>query len=330
MGLKDSIKTILEKYISQILLILTVVGLSYFGYRMWKDNQDIERKYTNLIGLNEKYEQLNKYTAKLESSYKDQKELYEKSQKEWTEVVQSKDERIKLLSDATYLIGKHVEKQDGPDYYFQTPKATQNYVLNELRLEGSDSPAIGYVLIKSDGKVYKRNYKFEILVKNLQTVDESTGKIKVYSKAFLIQKETSPLAKRVDGYKDWKDTQYELPIVDGVAFIDPTMPDIEKHFVLWAPHVNFGLNLGADSEGLFVRPALNFSVMGYGKTKNDLDWKFIHLGIDSDTKFDKFGAHVMPFSYRPFSSVITNTYIGPSLGVTKDGLNYSLNINLSL
>lgn len=322
------IKDIMSKYFSQMLILITIVGLVLFGYSLWRNFQK-ERKYNELIGTKNKYEQLTKYTAKLESDYRTQKDLADEAKKRFAEVIREKNERIKLLSDATYLIGQHVEKQDGPDYYFQTPKATRNYVLNELRIQGQNSPSIGYVLIKNDGRTYKRNYKFEIEVQSLQTIDEKTGKIKVYSKAFLIQKEVSPLAKRVSGYDGWHNKPYPLEIIGGTALIDPTQPDVKNKFMWWAPRINGGTNLGIGSSGAFIRSTIDVSFSGYGKSRNDMKWKLLHIGLNSDTEFKKPGLHFIPASYRFYPSLLTNTYLGPGIGVTRDGTNYFLNVNIS-
>lgn len=323
----QSLKNIIERYVGQVLIIATISGALLFAYSLWRDSQE-ERKYAHLIGTQQKYEQLTKYTAKLESDYKSQEELHKKAQQEWAEVSRTKDERIKLLSDATYLIGKHVEKQNGPDYYFETKKRTKNYLLNEIRLQGKDSPAIGYIMIKHDGRTYKRNYKFEVQVKSLQTVDENTGKVRVVSKAFLIQKESSPLEKRTKDYDNWHNKPYPLDIVGGVAYIDPTQAPDRKKLLLWAPRINGGISLGTGVGGLFARPTLSFSTSGYGKSRNDLDWKFLHFGIDTDTSLNKPGVHFLPFSYRFWPALLTNTYIGPGVGFTEDGMNYQLNLNL--
>ena len=321
------LKQILTKYIGQVLILVTIIGVVLFTYSKWRDANE-ERKYANLIGTQEKYEQLNKYTAKLESDYKSQKDLIKKASKDFAEYKRSSNERIKLLSDATYLIGKHVQKQNGPDYLYTTPKGTRNYLLNEIRIAGADSPAIGYILIKNDGRTYKRNYAFEIQVSSLQTIDEDTGRVKVISKAFLIPKENSLLAKRISGYKDWKDIKYPLEITGGVAYIDPTMSNTRSKFQWWAPHINGGISMGSFGNGDNLRPTLDVSLSGYGKTKNDLDWKLLHLGTNFNAKAKDVGLYIVPFSYRPFNKFITNTYIGPAISWDKDGKTFNLNVNL--
>jgi hypothetical protein len=322
------IKEIFVKYFTKILVLITVAGVAMFGYSLWRDANE-KRKYAHLIGTKEKYEQLTKYTAKLETQYKEQQDLAKAAEKRFSEVVRKKNERIKLLSDATYLIGKHVEKQHGPDYYFETPKRTRNYVLNEIRFAGPDSPPLGYILIKNDGRTYKRNYKYEIRVEGLTTVDEKTGRVKVYSKAYLVQTEPSPLKKRIEGYRDWTNTPYQLPIVGGVTLVDPTQPDVKNRFLWWSPRLNGGTNVGVGSDGMYLRPGLDVSLSGYGKSRNDMEWKLFHIGINSDTELEKPGLHFMPASYRFWSSLLTNTYIGAGIGLTEDGTDYFLNMNVS-
>ena len=317
------LKQVLTKYIAQILILVTVVGAVLFAYDRWRDANE-ERRFTELIGTRTKYEQLTKYTAKLESDYRTQQDIAKQAEKRFREVVRRKDERIKLLSDATYLIGRHVTKQHGPDYYFETPRATRNYILNELRIQGDDSPAVGYILIKNDGRTYKRNYKFEVKLETLQTQDEETGHVKVYSKAYLVQKEPSLLAKRVKGYKDFYDVEYPLEITGGTALIDPTMPNMVSKLHWWSPHLNGGISLS----GTDYRASLDLSTSGYGKTKNDLKYKLLHFGIDFGSGKD-LGYHFTPFSYRPFDKYLTNTYIGPGVGWSSAGVNYFLNLNLT-
>ena len=325
----DTIKQIVIKYVSQIALILTVAGLGYFAYNLWKDNQNQARRYQELIGTVEKYQKLTSYTAKLEVDYKAQKELLAKTKQEFSEVVSKKDEQIKLLSDATYLMGRHVNKQNGPDYYFETPGRTRNYVFNEVHLAGEDSPPIGFVMIKNDGRTYKGNYDFEIRVKTLQTQDEKSGKVKVYSKAFLVAKENGLAEKRRPDLKKWKDVEYPLEIVGGTALVDPTQKLEGKRFHWWAPRFVGGFDVGVSGGAFRFKPDLGASFMGYGYSRRDLDWRFLQLGMNVDTDFSGFGVSAVPFAYRPLPSILTNTYFGPGVGTSKNGTFFFVNTSLS-
>ncbi len=323
------IKVALAKYFSQLILILTMVGLGWFAYGLYQKNKNYERNHEELIGTKEKYAQISLSLARLSTEYTSQKELATKARAEFKQINKEKNNRIKLLSDATYLIGRHVAKSNGPDYYFETKGKTRNYVFNEIRLAGENSPPLGFVMIKHDGRTYKGNYKFEIVVHNLQTVDEETGRVKVFSKAYLISKEAGLAKKRRLDFKNWKDIKYPLPIVDGVAYVDPTTPKGRLKFRLWAPHVNGGFNWGVDTRGMFLKPEINFSFSGYGISRNDLKWKFFHLGIGVDTELKNPDLHIMPFTYRLFPKVLTNTYFGPGVGWNTKGINVLLNTSLS-
>lgn len=324
----ETLKQIVVRYVSQILLVLTLAGVGYFAYTLWADGKEKDRKYSELIGTKEKYEQLSKHAAKLETDYKNQKDLLERTKKEFSEVVREKDERIKLLSDATYLMGRHVNRQDGPDYYFETTGRTRNYVFNEVRIAGQDSPPIGFVMIKNDGRTYKGNYEFEIRVKTLQTVDEATGKVKVYSKAFLVAKEDGLAGKRRPDLKKWKGEEYPLEIVGGTALVDPTAPNQDKRFMWWAPRLVGGFDAGVAGSGFKLKPDLAFSFMGYGYSRRDLDWRFLQVGINAETDFSHFGVSFVPFAYRPFPSFLTNTYFGPGIGTDRNGIFFFVNTSL--
>lgn len=310
---------------SAVGIIALYLGVQAADYIRGLQNEN-ERLHAELIGTKTEFKKLNEYVAELSSEYKKQSDLHNQARKEWAEISRKKDERIKLLSDATYLIGRHTERQNGPDYYYETPKRTRNYVLNELRIQGSDSPPIGYILIKSDGRTYKRNYEFEIQVKNLQTVDERTGKIKVYAKAFLVPKETSPLAKRVDGYQDWKDVSYPLKIKDGVALIDPTVLNRtppKMHW--WSPRINGSFDFASKT----ISPGLGVSLSGYGVSRNDLTYKFFRLGGHYNEQ-DGFEPTLTPAMWRPFSKVLPNTYIGPGVNFKNPGIGYFLGLQIGL
>lgn len=321
-NMKKNLKILLHFLIIGAIIF---VGLKVGGY-FFKIEKENKRLHTELIGQKEKYIQLTEHTAQLETQYEQQRDLYEKAKKEFKEVSKEKDERIKLLSDATYLIGRHVEKQNGPDYYFETKGRTRNYVLNELRIAGAGSPPIGYILIKHDGRTYKRNYRFEVEVKTLQTVDENTGRIKVYSKAYLTQKEASPLKKRIEGYKDWENVKYPLNIVGGTAIVDPTVANqLAPRFHWWAPHINANVNFVGEEPAA----GLGISVAGYGKHKNDLSFRFLQLGAHYNQEFGVQGT-LTPILWRPLPSIFSNTYLGPGISLKDDGVGYFMGVQVGL
>jgi len=95
----------------------------------------------------------------------------------------------------------------------------------------------------------------------------------------------------------------------------------EKEFYLWAPHASINVDFGIgnfDVDDTIV-PGISVSMSGYGRTKNDLDWKFVELGLNStgDYTYLKFS----PFSYNvgKFLPLISNTFVGPFVGYSNKG-----------
>lgn len=315
------------KYLLWLGIAIFMFMLGQTAADMWAEYTDKTRLYRELLGQKDAYEQLSENLAKLEVQYKEEKELHERAKKEWAEVSKAKDERIKLLSDATYLISRHVEKQDGPDYSFRTKNGTKNYVLNELRISGQDSPPIGYILIKNDGRTYKRNYKFEIQVKNLQTIDEKTGRVKFYAKAFLVQKEVSPLKKRIKNYTDFTDVPYPLEITGGTVLYDPTVKNQLKNRYMWAPSLMGGVNFGNFDQSP-AKAALGVSLFGYGQHPEALQYKLLQIGVGLRSDGSDFDIHLVPISMRPLPKILKNTYIGPGIGKEGNSTVFFLNTSV--
>lgn len=311
-----------------VLILSALIAVIYFGDRAVSYIKGVlnenSRLHTELIGEKEKYKQISDYAAKLELQYVDQEKLKQELEKKFAAEKNELQGRIKVLSNATFLIREAARKNNTSDVVYQGDKL--KYILNEVRF--NNGPAVGYVLIFDDGRVVSKLYNHEIQVNTAISRDEDTGKYSIISKADYVLKSPS---LNVNGEKNWFNKPFPLKISGGTAFIDPTEKNqLTPGLKLWAPHLNGGMSAGAGASGGFVRPTLDFSFAGYGVTKNDLDWKFLHIGADIDTELQDPGMHLTPFSYRFWPSVLTNTYVGPAIGWNKSGLNGQLNLNLTL
>ncbi len=282
-----------------------------------------KRLHTELVGQREKYEQLSEHAAKLEVQYVDEKKLREKLEKDFASEKDALQGRIKLLSNATFLIRERARQSGTSDLTYQGDRL--KYVVNEVRF--NDGPPVGYVLIFDDGRVVSKIYNHAIDVKTAVARDESTGRYDVVSKADFILKSPSI---NLNGEKVWFNKPYPLKITGGTAVVDPTERNLlAPRIQWWAPHLNGGVSFVAGASGAEIRPSVDFSLAGYGPTKNDLDWKFVHLGLDVTSSLDDAGFHVAPFSYRFWPNFLTNTYLGPAVGWTRVGPNLQLNLNLT-
>jgi len=336
------VKEYFAKYLGDVIRIaaFTIAGL--FVFTFWQEHEQLkkerlllEKRYGERYGEVTPFATLDKYSALLATSYKEQVELAKEMALIWKDSAQKeREERIKLLSSATFSNDPGSEVQEGPDFRFKTPDGTKGYLINELRIEGKDSPPLGYVLIKDDGETIKKSYKFEIKVENIQLKDDLTGKIRVLTRAFLVPQENGLAEKRRPDLKKWKDEKYPLEITGGEVTIDPMEPVVpnspEPALLLWIYNLNVGFGLFAnEAEVGTTRVIVDTNLMGYGVSKRDLDWKFFHLGINYSHD-SGIGWHVVPISVRPFKNALTNSYIG--LGYYGDGFGtgYFLGFNTSL
>lgn len=306
---------------------VAVIAALYFGDRAVSYIRGIlgenERLHMELVGQKEKYQQLSDHAAKLEIEYADEAAMKKRLEEKFAAEKDALEGRIKVLSNATFLIREKAREANQSDVVYQGDRL--KYVLNEIRF--NDGPPVGYVLIFDDGRVVSKLYTHEIQVNTAVARDEDSGRYSIVSKADYVLKSPSINS---NGEKKWKDEPYPLKITGGTALVDPTEKNqLYPRLHLWAPHLNGGMSAGAGTSGGFLRPTISLSLAGYGVTKNDLDWKFLHLGVDVDTDLKNPGVHILPFSYRFWPSVLTNTYIGPGVGFTKDGVNGQLNLNLT-
>lgn len=307
-----NIKTFLS-----IVLILATLFLGYKGYSYISSlKSDNSRLHSELVSKTTDYEQLSKYVAKLEITYSDYKELEARLKGQFDKERAVLEGRIKVLSNATFMIREAAKHSKSSDITYSGDSV--KYVVNELSYE--DGPPIGYILIFDNGEVVTKLYNHEFKVYNAISRNEDTGIYTVLAKATYVLKSPSLKASKDN---NWFNKEFELPITGGSAVIDPTEKNqSHPHLHLWAPHINGGLAASLGGGGVELRPLIDLSLAGYGPTKNDLDWKFLSLGIDTDSKFLYPGAHLYPVSYRFFPSLLTNTYLSVGVGWNSLGSNF--------
>jgi hypothetical protein len=81
-------------------------------------------------------------------------------------------------------------------------------------------------------------------------------------------------------------------------------------------NMRLGLTGNVSQESVF--PGLDLSFFSYGRTKRDLDWRFLSLGLGYGD--DKLYGYIIPFQYNigNFIPLIENMYIGPMFGVSTE------------
>lgn len=309
-------KDLAKKNFKYILIGIIALFL-YAAFGKYMDQRaENKRLHQDLIGKTEKYEQLSTNVANLERRYVKQKQLNELAKRDFGRERSKLRGRIKVLSNATYLIRERARKQDKSDLVYEGKRV--KYVFNEIRF--NNGPPVGYVIIFDDGRVVSKVYNHEIDVKTAISRDEETGKYDVLSRADYVLRSGH---RKPDG-KNWFGVPFPLKITGGIAHIDPTEPNkASKRFHFWAPRYNFGVNLNSSG----FAPGLGVSLMGYGYSRRDLDYKFAELGIQHE-KEDGLGFTFKPVLWRPFDDAMPNTYIGPGVSYDQDGQDYFLGISV--
>jgi len=90
---------------------------------------------------------------------------------------------------------------------------------------------------------------------------------------------------------------------------DETLP----HFMWWAPHLDVGFLGGyGNSNGFAAGGSIGFSGMGYGRTINDLTWRFARVSMDLS---GKPGIGLTPVLYNIGDPIplISNVWTGPHI-----------------
>lgn len=281
---------------------------------VFQENQVL---HTELLGQTQKYQQLSEYSASLEIKYKASADIQKDAESKFHDELAAMQGKIKILADATYLIKENARETNNSDVIYNG--ANSQFVLNEIRFD--NGPPVGYVLIFKDGRVVSKLYKSEIHVDTAVSQDDSTGRYSVVSKAQYVLKSPS----LSPGHQVWLNKPVQMDIIGGTAEIDPTQSIVlQKRFYAWNPKLNVDLDL--DPNGVY--PGLGVSLMGYGYTKNDLDYRFLELGFHHKT--GTFDATVVPIQWRPINGILSNTYVGPGLSFGTDGLGLFLGFQVGL
>jgi hypothetical protein len=167
----------------------------------------------------------------------------------------------------------------------------------------------------------KANPQNKIEVETIQVKDDLTGKIRMVTRA----SETNIL-------ENGQVHKTPIPIAGGTAYIDPKESLVyqESGFEFLPLNINMGVGgfVGPDGKAE-AKPTLDITTIGYGKSKRDLDWKFLNLGVDYGNE-SKFGLHVQPASYRLFKDTLTNTYMGPGVSFGETGVSYYMGLSVGL
>lgn len=300
----------MEKFKNYIIgaLLLGVILIGIVLNYYIKRNEDL---FKNLVGKEEAYKQLSDSTAKLRVLYVEEQELRKKTKKEFEKEINHLTGRIKILSDATFIIKEKARKEGKSDLIYEVEDG--KYLVNEIRFE--NGPAIGFVTISKNGDVFSKIYNHEINVKSAVSNDEKTGRYTILNKAQWVLK--SPSLK-----PGWFNKPYDLKIKSGTVYIDPVVKERKARIHFWNPRLSASTQISSES-----RIGLGVSLASFGKSKVDSQYKFLEVGA-SYRNNDLFFM-IAPISIRPLPNLLPNTYFAPYL-LFDNGVKPYFGININL
>ena len=76
-------------------------------------------------------------------------------------------------------------------------------------------------------------------------------------------------------------------------------------------------------------PAIDLSLLSYGRTKRDMDWRFLDLSIGGTSEMMYIGVTPVSYNLGNFMRFIENTFVGPTISIDED-LEYKYGISLSV
>lgn len=88
--------------------------------------------------------------------------------------------------------------------------------------------------------------------------------------------------------------------------------EVTERMFWWLPRIDFGV--GWSSTNLeAVNFGVGFSAMGYGRTENDLTWRFLRIAAMTDSEFEHWYASFSPVGYNlgTLLPAISNLWIWP-------------------
>ena len=249
-----------------------------------------------------------KILATYEKDRKKTKETLDELGKVTAELEQTR-ELLKRASDSKYVAKD--EFKDKLSYEFKK--------IYSKDYEGVEFPTAWAMFYpnQTEDKFWKTGtYPLEYNIRVIET-ENPDGKFNRYAEVYVANNQM----------KETKGMEFKLKVTD-IKW--EKFEQKEKHFSWWNPRIAFGgiVNSGGVSAGI------NMSTTSYGRTKRDMDWRFITFGlgaIKDDNGLWEGVASFEPFSWNVGNALplIENIFVGPvgtidTNGITNVGVQISI------
>lgn len=319
-------------------VIFLVAGLIFVGWQgyTWINNKmEVQQAQTEAaLESARRYKEYQPNLARADTEIvNDLKEEINKLRDDWKEAledIEEKNEEITNMGSTIARLEENIRKlgiESSHTYRAGTGDLNEQYFIDIMypvkNKKGEVVKEIPYAWAifypnKPAGEKWKYGiYPLDYYSQIVQT-EQQDGQYNTYTKVWFENNDRS-MSKG-----------YEVPI-DIVESKYKQEEKTEEEMFWWAPHISLGLDgMFSSSFDGAVGGSLNISTSGYGKTKNDLTWKFFEFGVGMNNQDELYGKF-SPFSYNIGRNLplVENTFVGPYVGIT-DESDYVLGLGLTI
>jgi hypothetical protein len=323
--MKVQFKTYLKGFglivLTGILAFLFFIGLEgYHKFKSWTDSRILKEELRNELTRQQIQIAINQARAETtivnsnDSKWKAEIDYLKKNNEVMMDLIKKNGEEIKNIGTITTGFNENVSlilKANSDHSYKENSGDPNEQYFKKIIATEKDK----------DGKESSLDLAWSIYYPNKK--EWKTGLFPIEYKAKVIQ------AQQKDGQfnsyiEAWAqdDKGNKLPMKVTAEFLQTKKTS--KEFYLWSPHISLNLDSSLDKTG----GGLSFNTSGYGRTKNDLIWKFGEVGIS--TNGDDYWIKLSPVSYNIGEQIpfISNTFISPFMAYDFEDKFFGINLSI--
>ena len=260
-----------------VMLYLWVGGLKHQNTRLQQKIEESQRGYLELK------ENIARAESKMVSKGELKRMLREAVDPAIREMINKNRETVKLISKVEGSLKGSVEELQLEPVVVEKEKYQVKQFSSRISLP--EGPPLAWWRVDSQGLAMQGLYEMRFNLMTTLTEQKSKKGYNVYNELWLTTTE----------FEEWKDRPYPIPIDRAEMRWVPIKQ--AKAFYSFLPKLDIGLE--ANLAGL-KKPALGFSIgaslMGYGLSEDDLEWRFLRLSAGAVG--DKINLGFAPVSWN--------------------------------
>lgn len=317
------------KYVYVGLVVLVLAGATTVAVWQWRESV----RYQNLLNASaEELQKANLEIGRAHTEILDQSALHEKAMRELSDTLQAEIKARKALVtmyaqlEASYRVEQSKANSIATAYedliktgsFSELPIGKLFYKKDDNTLASVKSIKWTYGDFRIDlaGEATADGLNPDKSIKIAHVVDY---KIHLRFKARVIRTTTpNNIANHYGELYELDPNGKELGKLELTSFEVVESNTLASKMMWWDPKLDIGIGFGMNTTPNFVGTAdVGFSAMAYGKTKYDIDWRFLRVGIGfTDTKNAVLTFSPAMYNFGKKLPLLSNLWLTPSVGLT--------------